>query len=44
MNDKKQVKNNQQTPSQLEIFSLDFEYNKTLRQIKHEVKLRTLSS
>lgn len=43
MNDKKQAKNDQNALSQLERLSLDFEYNKTLRQIKHEVKIRTIS-
>lgn len=43
MNDKKQAKNDQNTLSQLERFGLDFEYNKTLRQIKHEVKVRAIS-
>ncbi|MGB4420770.1 MAG: hypothetical protein WBI29_03160 [Candidatus Saccharimonadales bacterium] len=43
MNDRKQAKNNQNTLSQLERFSLDFEYNKTLSQIRHEVKARTIS-
>jgi len=43
MNDKKQIKDSQNTLSQLERFSLDFEYDKTLRQIRHEVKIRTIS-
>jgi hypothetical protein len=30
-------------PSQLERFNIGFEYNKTLREIKHEVHLRTMT-
>lgn len=28
-------------PSRLERLNIDFEYNKTLREIKHDVRLRT---
>jgi hypothetical protein len=31
-----------QTPSVLERFSLGFEYNKTLQEIKREVRMRTI--
>lgn len=43
MNTKQQIKISEDTAqlSRLERFNLDFEYNKTLREIKHEVKLRT---
>jgi hypothetical protein len=29
--------------SQLEQFALGFEYDKTLKQVKHDVRIRTLS-
>jgi len=41
MSSKQQIKSNK-TMSQLERFSLGFEYDKTLQQVKREMKIRTL--
>lgn len=38
---KQQIETNQ-SPSALERFSLGFEYNKTLQEIKREVRIRTI--
>jgi len=38
----KQPINTIQRISQLERFSLGFEYDKTLQQVKHETRIRTL--
>jgi len=40
MEQKPQIKTNQ-TTSKLEQFSLGFEYDKTLQQLKHDVRQRT---
>lgn len=34
--------NVQSSKSQLERFSLEFEYDKTFRQVKHDTRVRTL--
>lgn len=39
---KKQQIDTMQNPSALERFSLGFEYNKTLQEIKREVRIRTI--
>ena len=41
MNQSEQIKN-KNTASKLERFSLGFEYDKTLEQVKREVRIRTL--
>jgi hypothetical protein len=41
MSTKQQIDTSHITPSALERFSLGFEYNKTLTEIKHEVRTRT---
>lgn len=41
MSTKQQMKSTK-TMSQLERFNLGFEYDKTLQQVKHDVKVRTL--
>lgn len=41
MSDKKQIRNND-TTSKLERFNLGFEYDKTIQQVKNEVRIRTL--
>ena len=38
---KKQQIQNLPTPSQLERFSLGFEYNKTIQEVRREVRVRT---
>ena len=42
MNQKQQIQAISPT-SQLERFSIGFEYDKTLRQVKYETRIRTLS-
>ena len=39
---KKQQITTSNTPSALERFSIGFEYNKTLQEIKREVRIRTI--
>ena len=39
---KKQQIESHQTPSALDRFSLGFEYDKTLQEIKREVRIRTI--
>lgn len=39
---KKQQIETSRNPSALESFSLGFEYNKTLQEIKREVRIRTI--
>lgn len=39
---KQQIQAINNTPSQLERFNLGFEYDKTLRQVKQEMHVRTL--
>jgi hypothetical protein len=41
MNQKEQIKN-KNSASKLQQFSLGFEYDKTLQQLKHDVRVRTL--
>lgn len=41
MNQKQQIENHE-TTSKLERFTLGFEYDKTLQQLKREVRTRTL--
>jgi len=41
MSDKQQIQPNN-TSSSLEKFSLGFEYDKTLQQVKRDVRIRTL--
>jgi hypothetical protein len=41
MEQKQQIHNNH-TASKLERFVIGFEYDKTLQQLKHEVRIRTL--
>jgi hypothetical protein len=41
MSNKQQIETTH-TPSALERFSLGFEYNKTLQEIKREVRIRTI--
>ncbi len=36
------IQNMQSSKSQLERFSLEFEYDKTFRQVKHDTRIRTL--
>ena len=41
MKQKQQIQINN-SPSQLERFSIGFEYDKTLRQVKQDVRVRTI--
>jgi hypothetical protein len=36
-----QIQNSNQSFTKLGLFTLDFEYDKTIQQVKHEVRVRT---
>ena len=42
MSNKQQIQSGNTTPSQLERFSLGFEYDKTIQQVRQEVRIRTI--
>jgi hypothetical protein len=42
MSSKQQTQTNTESTSKLEKLSLGFEYDKTLQQIKHDVRIRAL--
>lgn len=42
MNQKEQIQSDSTTPSLLDRFTLGFEYNKTIQQVKRETRVRTI--